>query len=170
MITAIPPGATVDVPEPVVLGADSAATLRFVAWLRDRFSDGLIANWQGHVIPPLTPSALYHLPPPEDGGEDCREWRERFALGLFYYRLGPGFIQIQDIRDRGSAANFVLDEGPLTHAFLTCLTPCSLADLRGDDREAATALLEEGLLLQADDMVLTLPNRMKRWPVPAMSV
>ncbi|MBC6462654.1 DUF5825 family protein [Actinomadura sp. HBU206391] len=170
MIAAIPPGATVEAPHPIILGENPVDTVRFVSWLRDRFSDGVIVRWQGSVVSTFAPPDLYHLPPPEGTGGWYQEWRDTFALGLFYFRRGPGFIQIKDVRDPAASASFVLDEGPLTRTFTRCLVPCSLAELQGDEREAAEALLEENLLLRAGDLVVTLPNRMKRWPVPAMAL
>ncbi|TDD87139.1 DUF5825 family protein [Actinomadura rubrisoli] len=169
MTSTAPPGAETVMSDWVRLGAEPAQTLSFLAWLRDRLSQGTIVRWRGTVAPSLAGHALYHLPPPGDG-EETADWRSRFRLGLCYYRRGPGFIQIKDVRDPGDSATFLLDEPVLVQTFTRCLAPRSLAGAEPAEREAIEALVDARLLLRLDDLVMTLPSHMTRWPVPALAI
>ncbi|XRQ15868.1 DUF5825 family protein [Actinomadura welshii] len=170
MIRTLPPGTETIVPGSVHLGLRPVQTARFIAWLRDRLSEGIVARWHGRVTPALLDPALHHLPPPRGADPETRDWRSRFRLGLCYYRQGPGFIQIKDVRDPAGSAAFVLDDPLLVRTFTRCLVPRSAADADAGETEAIDALVAERLLLRLDDLVVTLPSRMRRWPVPALDV
>ncbi|WP_220447522.1 DUF5825 family protein [Nonomuraea diastatica] len=86
------------------------------------------------------------------------------------YRRGPGFLQVKDMRDPAAAARMIIDDGALGSAFTHCLRPRRLPDLGAAERDAVDVLIDERLVLRCGDLVVTLPNRMRRWPVPAMSV
>jgi hypothetical protein len=167
MITTLPPGAEIVVPGKFRMGDSPRQTADFIAWLRDRMSEGLVARWHGEVIPSLTGPALHHLPPPQDDDDAIGVWRSRFRLGLCYYRRGPGFIQIKDVRDPSASAAFVLDDPLLIRVFTRCLVPTRMPEVAPDERGAIEALLAEGLMLQLEDLVVILPYRMARWPIPA---
>lgn len=171
MITTLPPGAEVDIPDPFPLGRTAVESAKFIAGLRDLMSAGAVARWRGAVTPALTESAaLHHLPPPHGAEEVLGPWRSRFRLGLCYYRRGPDFIHIKDIRDPSAGAAYVLDDPLLVRAFTRCLSPTRLPDVAVDERAAIDLLLAEHLLLRLDDCVVTLPYHMRRWPIPATLV
>jgi len=113
---------------------------------------------------------LYHLPPPrQDGSADERvlRWQAAFRPGLCYYRTGPGFVEVRDVRRPADAARLTIDDQLLISVFTTCLSPTAAADLDADSLAAAETLLAERLLLRFADVLLTAPYRMRRWPIPA---
>jgi Family of unknown function (DUF5825) len=81
--------------------------------------------------------------------------------------MGPGFVQVKDIRESATAARLSIDQDPLIQAFLRCLRPVRLTEVSRTERAALEQLLAERLLLRFDDIVTTAPYRMLRWPIPA---
>lgn len=154
-------------PEPVRLGAEPGPTLRHIARLRDSMTSGAPLPWSGDVVEPLNVDLLCHLPPPGDAGPRQDEWRHRWRPGLCYFRRGPGFVEIIDARRSSTFIRFVLDSPDLVDAFVTCLVPTSLSDVGDERRDAISALLDEHLLIELDQQVISLPHRMKTWPLPA---
>lgn len=151
---------------PVAWTAPGAA-VEAVAWLRDSLSEGHVPTWRASELPTAQMPLLVHLPPPETGGGEYNQWRSAFRRGLCYYRRGPGFVQVKDVREPGRSASFVLDVPEVIEVFLRCLRPTPVAEV---DPDAAEALLEERLMLCVEDQLVTLPYHMRRWPVPAMAV
>lgn len=155
------------------LGADPAATVRFVAQLRDCLTDGRDAVWHGEVTAPVDPALLRHLPPPAPSDADghrsaaVRDWRAAYRPGRCYYRHGPGFVQIKDVREPGRFEIVNLTDPHAAETFLRCLRPVSVTELDGPARDAVRELVAERLVLAVGDHVVTLPHRMRRWPVPA---
>jgi hypothetical protein len=156
--------------------AQAEASALETARLRRQMTAGTIEPWTGPLPDGLDTRPLHHLPPPpvppsrEPGLDDPRLelWRTAFRPGLCYYRLGPGFIQVKDIRAPESAARIIISQKPLIDAFLRCERPVLLADQDGDDRAALEVLLQEGLLLQFGELVTTAPYHMRCWPIPAV--
>lgn len=146
---------------------DPEAAAGAVAWLRDSLSEGELPRWRAVGLPAAQVPLLVHLPPPESGGDEHARWRSAFRRGLCYFRRGPGFVQVKDVRDPTSSAGFVLDVPEVIEVFLRCLRPTPAT---GVDADAAEVLLHERLLLRVGDQLVTLPYRMRRWPVPAMAV
>ncbi|OZV76998.1 hypothetical protein CA850_24815 [Micromonospora echinospora] len=160
--------------DPVVLTPDEPqSVLALVAVLRDCLSRGSRVTWRCRATGGLDLTPLRHLPPPQwSAGEDraVTDWRDTFRLGLCYYRQGPGFLGVRDVRDPVESAVYVLDEPPLREAFLRCLTPQRLDDWPTQGQAAAEELIAEGLLLRLGGLAVTLPYRMRVWPVPATAV
>jgi hypothetical protein len=157
---------------PVTLDVSQADTLEFIAWLRDQQTAAVDVVWSADIDPRLDVALLFHLFPPEPDAsieepDEVRRWRTAYRPGLCYYRLGPGFIQVKDLRQAETAARLLLDEPPLVNAFTRSLQPSELDDFEPVERKAVEALLAERLLLRIGDRVVTLPNRMRRWPVPS---
>ncbi|GAA3954730.1 hypothetical protein GCM10023085_41500 [Actinomadura viridis] len=178
------------------LGGDPAATTRAVALLRDLVPTGERVEWRGRITGPLDLALLHHLPPPADledgtddgtkggtkgGTEHGREdgqaekeaaaeqdtWARSYAFGSLYYRMGPGFVQVKDVRDPACPVRSVLTDPAVIEVFTTCLTPARASDL---DAPALLDLLRRRLLLPAGDLVVTLPYRLTRWPIPFFAV
>jgi len=162
------------VAEPVALSAaDPARTLAFLAWLRDQHTAATGVTWQATIDPAFDPAPLHHLQPPDPTGPmpaTLARWRAAHRPALCYYRRGPGFIQVKDVRRAGAGARFVLDHPALVATFDRCLEPTRLDTLDADHLRSARALADEHLVLVVDGWALTLPHRMRRWPVPSQVV
>jgi hypothetical protein len=158
---------------PVTLDASAPErTLAFVAWLRDLHADTVEVAWRAVIDPRLDTTLLHHLPPPMppenvDWTDAVHRWQAAFRPAMCYYRLGPGFVQIKDVRQAETAARFLLDEPPLVAAFTRCLRPARITDLSPAEYGVAQTLVRERLLLRVGDWATTLPSRMRRWPVPS---
>ncbi|MFD5436549.1 DUF5825 family protein [Kitasatospora sp. NPDC127067] len=177
---------------PVPLGAGGRPAAEAVRLLRECQSHVLPVRWSLAPDDPALrdPSAadfalhhLHHLPPPapqDPGTADpsgaaeaepaLAEWRSTYAYGRFYYRQGPGFLQVRDRRDPDASARFALDHPDLVATFRACLTPTALDDLSSTGREAVSVLASEGLVLVTRGWAVTLPPRIRHWTVPDTGV
>jgi hypothetical protein len=159
-----------------IITLDPAAphrTAACIARLRDLHTELTDVVWYASIATEFDVMSLVHLPPPQpDGGRSAAvaHWRATHRPAMFHYRVGPGFIEVRDTRQAVSAARFVLDDPVLLDTFTHCLQPHRLTDLSSDAQGAALTLLDERLLLRLDDWIVTLPNRMRRWPVPSQIV
>ncbi|MFC5751499.1 DUF5825 family protein [Actinomadura rugatobispora] len=160
--------------KPLDLGGDPAATTQAVALLRDLAPTGQHVDWRGRVTGPIDLSLLHHLPPPAElehgpgDGTDAKEaWARSHDFGSCYYRMGPGFLQVKDVRNPSSPTQTVLDDPELIDAFTTCLTPTRVRALQA---AALRDLVRRRLLLLVDDLAVTLPYRLTRWPVPFFAI
>jgi hypothetical protein len=146
-------------------GDDPLATLRFLRRLRDATGDGAEVEWQAE-LPVADSRLLHHLPPPAGGpsGPVLAAWRAAYRPALCYYRRGPGFLLVSDGRGGpivtraltgGSATAFArhLDVGPAP-----------------DSDPTFDWLVRLGLILTVAGLGLTLPYRIRRWPIPCTSI
>jgi hypothetical protein len=162
----------VELPEPLPLRAGWPDTVAAVALLRDCAAAALRVRWRVAAGHDLDPAALYHLPPPAGPpGAALDRWRRAHRYGSCHYRRGPGFIQVKDSRDPGAAPVVLMADHPdLVATFLRCLDPTPMADLDQVGRDAVDLLAAERLVLVTGGLALTLPHRMRRWPVPYNAV
>jgi hypothetical protein len=128
--------------------------------------------WSVPLPDDLDTRLLHHLPPPvpdqgQQASPEVAGWRLAFRPALCYYRRGPGFISVRDLREPGGEARIVIDQAPLLAAFLRCEEPVRLAGETGEDLAALEFLLGENLLLASGGWAVTAPYHMLRWPVPA---
>jgi Family of unknown function (DUF5825) len=152
--------------------------IRLVGFLRESASRLLRLRWRLSVPPGVDLSLLVHLPPPLAPPADAsgpaadyaRAWRAGYGFGHCYYRLGPDFVSIVDVRDPGSAARFVLDGQAPCEAFCQLDGPVFLPGAPALTVELAGQLEEAGLLVRRDDWATLLPFRLSRWPVPCTAV
>jgi hypothetical protein len=152
------------------LSPDAAfETLGVVRLLREATANGLPVSWHADVDGRFDVSPLFHLPPPETATDEASldAWRLRHRPGLCYYRVGPDFVSIKDVRCADAAARFRLG----AVAEFRALEPI----VRVESLDAAAgALLEdlerERLVLRLGGFATLLPSRMRRWPVPAREV
>jgi hypothetical protein len=138
---------------------------RFLAWLRDQLGRGTVVDWSGDIPATIDTTELHHLPPPRETGDPRVDaWRAAFRPGLCYYRNGPGFLEVRDLRRPGDAVRMTITDERLTKAFRRCAEPVHFSEL---DQAVLSILSAEHLVLRVADLVLTAPYRMARWPIPA---
>lgn len=174
-------GNAIVVHEDVELGANALATMTFLAFLRAALTENVEVRWNARISDnngssTLDTTPLHHLWPPTTiavGGlppEPAREWRAAFKYGLCYYRRGPGFVLIKDNRVADCHAHLTIDHPDLMATFLAGCTLLRDSALTPTQREAVDVLAGENLVYRVDDLLLTLPIRMRRWPVPFSAV
>jgi hypothetical protein len=167
-------GDLIVVHDDVQLAADALATVTFVAFLRTCVTQGVRVRWKGRAHGPLDSAPLHHLWPPESmrgvPRHQERAWRESFRYGLCYFRQGPEFLLVKDARDAMQPVRMVIDHPDLVATFLSGTTPLRHGALSAAQREAVDVLTAENLVYRVDDLLLTLPTRMHRWPIPFSAV
>ncbi|GAA4670523.1 DUF5825 family protein [Phytohabitans rumicis] len=164
----------VKVDAPIALGAEPRSTASFVAFLRDSATNLISVEWHGTITGALDPTLLHHLQPPTQleaaSEQTLTQWRTRYRYGTCHYRRGPGFVMLKDIRSASSAARYLLDDPLLIATFLRCQTPTTRSSLNHRQRHAVDLLHTARLLLRMDDLLIGLPTRMLRWPIPYTAV
>lgn len=167
-------GRRAEVTEPLRLGAGGRETAEAVRFLRECQGLGLTVAWEAAGTQfRCDVRHLSHLPPPaERPGErpELAEWRARHRHGLLYHRRGPDFVTVLDRREPGGAARLTLDHPALFAAFHALLEPTPLGELSPAERAATDLLAAERLVLVTDGWAVTLPPRIRRWPVPCTAV
>jgi hypothetical protein len=161
--------------EPVRLGTDDECDVRFVRLLRESLSATVRVEWTAESIGSFPAALVSHLPPPSAGvalrGENGIQWRDGYRFGRCYYRIGPEFVLIKDMRqgdDRG--ARYRLDGAEVMGAFPGLEQALYLPAAPAPVRELFELLTGEELVLRRGDWGTVLPFRMRRWPVPFSSV
>jgi hypothetical protein len=151
--------------------AESLQTLRLV---RDCVALNVPVTWSVAHSGGVDARFLTHLWPPErmPGHDDLLAlWRE-FAFGVLYWRSGPGFVSVRDVRPHFEASVYTLDTPASLRYFDRFTIPepvgAIVADPAGDEEFAG--LVEAGLVLVVEAHALTLPFRIKKWPVPFNAV
>jgi hypothetical protein len=149
------------------------ATLAALRLLREAAADGLPVTWHGIIGDEIDLRLLTHLAPPESvvgdrATTDLAEWRRRHRPGLCYYRLGPTFVAVKDVRRPDASARFRLDVA--VDAFRALEAVVDLDGLDPPTLGLVDDLEEEALVLRFDRHATLLPNRMRRWPVPALDI
>ncbi|MEU2060130.1 DUF5825 family protein [Streptomyces sp. NPDC013455] len=166
-------GRRVEVVGPLDLSGAGRATAEAVRFLRECQGLGLRVGWRGTGRPSFDPRLLSHLPPPTEPLEDhgmSAAWQASYAHGVLYHRRGPDFVTVLDRRERGTAVRLTLDHPALLAAFLRLLEPTPAGALDAGGREALALLVAERLALVCGDWAVTLPPRIRRWPVPCTAI
>ena len=149
----------------------SAASASFLILLRELQSVGASTHWRGD-LDGLDPNDLVHLPPPEPSADAPGQsaavqwWRLRHQYGLFYYRQGPGFVSVVDRRRPAEAQRYVIDDPVMLDVLRAGLTgePVDRHD-SPTARSALDELRDERTVMLLGQLLVTLPCRMRRWPV-----
>lgn len=148
-------------------------TIALIRLLRKAASYGLPVTWHGRVEAGIDASLFVHLSPPEFrsdvDADTTNEWRVRHQTGLCYYRVGPDFVFVKDVRERGAAARYLFDDDA-PHRFATLEKIADVSTLDTATAGLLNDLLDERLALQLGCWATLLPYRMRRWPVPAIDV
>lgn len=133
--------------------------------MRELAAWGMRVEWRAVEIPAEWRS-FGHLPPPAGSTPELDVWRRSFHPGKCALRQGPGFIQIRDRRS-GVLDCYTIDE-PGLQGVVRHLAGGAEPDRC--DPEAIELLIEHDLLVRAGDLTWWAPARVRRWPVPAMTV
>jgi hypothetical protein len=166
-------GGVIVIDDPILLDGDDAETAWAIALLRECASWGLPVRWHGTTHPPFDTAALHHLPPPRsmDGQSPALgRWRENHRHGSYHFRCGPEFIQVKDARDAVRSIRFELSGPDTIGTFMRCLRPTRVSELSTAAQAEEEQLTADHLLLRVDGLAVTLPARMRRWPVPVDAV
>jgi hypothetical protein len=152
--------------------ASPRASLALLRLLREAASVGVPVNWRGPIVGGIEVSLLVHLSPPDapdgDGVDPMQvEWQQRHRPGLCYYRLGPNFVFVKDVRRTGASARYTIET---VEEFRALEAVVEVASLEPRTREVLSDLEGEGLVLRLGGWATLLPHRMRRWPVPAHEV
>lgn len=163
---------------PVDLDAGDWGTAHFVSLLSEAIARGVPVAWELGRVDGVDPRQLVHLPPPSSAAAHAPDgvaeaWRASHSYGLLFYRVGPGFTAIKDIRHLGAHARFTIvdpqqveDFGVLVD-FITSVGQDPPSATRG---ELAQALLDENLAIDIGGNPVPLPFRMRIWPVPYVAI
>jgi hypothetical protein len=167
-------GQTIVIHDKVELGADAMTTLAFVAFLQTCVTQAVPVCWSGRVRGELDCAPLHHLWPPVMitgvAAQCARAWRDDFRYGLCHFRQGPDFLLVKDSRDPNHQVQLVIDHPDLISAFQVGRAPLPVADLSATQQEAVRVLTDENLVYRVGELLLTLPTRMHRWPIPFTAV
>lgn len=174
----------VGLPDPVDLGVDAddaVATVQRLVLVRELTSHGIAVDWrlrlagdeaeQWRVYSHLSPPAELVLADgcPTDPQEALAQWRRSFYIDKCSYRRGPGFVQVRD-RRAGSLNLVVIDDPAYLAVLATLEEGAPLAPLAAEDLRIAREFGAEGLVAKVGDHLVWLPYRLRRWPLPAMSI
>ncbi|MGX6600510.1 DUF5825 family protein [Micromonosporaceae bacterium Da 78-11] len=159
--------------EPVVFGADPEQDLRHLRTLREATSHAIRLHWtlSGRPIFPI--AALTHLVPPSGGADEdsadlARRWSAAHRYASCYYRQGPGFVTVKDVRGGGDGTHMLIEDEDAA-AFLALTTTDQADELDDHTRAMLPEAEEHGLLLRAGDTHLVLPYRLRNWPIPLVA-
>lgn len=159
---------------PVPAGRDVDEDLRLLRFLRAATGQTLRVEWTLGGRPLVSLRDVVHLVPPVDGaGQDAAEyaaaWRADYRYGTYYYRQGPGFVTVKDVRPGGPTVHLTID-GDSAVQFRALAAATTVAELDADSAAALTDAVDYGLVLRGADTLLMLPFRMRQWPVPYSAV
>jgi hypothetical protein len=144
--------------EPIGAGA---GILHFLRFLREAASHGITVAWEQAGDLGCDPVLLYHLPPPAADPV----WRAAYRYGLCHYRVGPGFLVVTDRRRGPAPTPQVLRDAAEVELLRKLDAPGPV-----DRSSAFDRLLGQGLLATYGSEALTLPYRLRRWPIPCTAI
>lgn len=160
----------VRISEPLVFGVSNQDDLRLLWKLRAATSHAVRLHWIQQGQPGFALRSHIHLLPPADGvdsdaGEYARRWTAGYRYADFYYRQGPGFVSIRDIREGGDATRMLVEDEDAA-GFLRMAATISTEALDPLTRAMLPDAEAAGLLLRTANTHLVLPYRMRNWPIP----
>ncbi|MBC3839440.1 hypothetical protein GXW82_02145 [Streptacidiphilus sp. 4-A2] len=162
---------TVALTRPVPFGRSAAEDLLWLRLLREATSYAVRLRWTLDGLPHFPLDALIHLVPPtggtaSDSEQLARSWSAGYRYGLYYYRQGPGFVSVKDVRPGQEMRRLVISEG--SDHFLAMTGATRLDQLDAEAQAAVADAVDAGLALVAEEHLLVLPYRMRNWPVPTL--
>jgi hypothetical protein len=156
----------------VALSTEAAEdSLLFIRELRDATREGRRVDWAASTGGAIDLRSLHHLYPPRALNGDAAaaallQWRAAFRYGLCHYRLGPGFILIDDERPSFRSTYAIADADALA-AFERYEQPAPVPTPQDTRAAAFAALQQAGLLLRLGQSAVSLPYRLTRLPLPS---
>jgi hypothetical protein len=163
----------VSIDQPLPFGTSAADDLRLLRLLREATSNAVRLQWTLEGVPRFPLSAFAHLVPPLSGTSPAsarlaREWAAAYRYGLFFFRNGPGFVSVKDVRPGQEMRRLTITDG--AEHFMAMTQASCLHDLEAAARTVVADAVDADLALAADDSFLVLPYRMRHWPVPYVAI
>ncbi|PTA47533.1 hypothetical protein C8054_03905 [Micromonospora sp. RP3T] len=152
----------------------SRDAVRRLVLVRELTSHGIGVEWR--LLLPVDGGADWrvfcHLYPPAElspaaGDEEPLDaWRRSYYIDKCTFRRGPGFVQVRD--RRSSRLNLLTIDDPAYLAMLAqVMEGAPISDI---DLDIARDFAAEGLVVQVGTMLVWLPYRLRRWPLPSMII
>lgn len=149
-----------------ITSARAGLAIDFIRFLRDAVAASLPVRWSmAEVDEDLLPR-LTHLFPPSNAPAS---WITDFGFGRFFWRNGPSFITVRDLRSSQDPTQYILDDPDLVAIFRGAEQSLDVASLKPSNA-ALRELIDEGLVLELGGRALTLPYRLLTWPIPCMAL
>jgi Family of unknown function (DUF5825) len=164
---------TVAAGEPLVFGRSVATDLALLHLLREATSHAVRLRWTLAGVPSLPLRTHIHLIPPIGGAGDAaaahaREWAAGYRYGACYYREGPGFVTIKDVRPGGEPVRMTIRDG--AGHFLAMSRARDESDLAAQTAALLGTAEQAGLLIRHSGRLLILPYQIRHWPVPCVAI
>lgn len=158
---------------PLVFGQSAAGDLDLLHLLREATSHVVRLRWTLAGIPRFPLRTHVHLVPPSGGvGAEAagyaREWAAGYRYGSYYYREGPGFVMVKDVRPGDDPLRMTIGDGA-AH-FLAMARARAESDLADDTAALLDTAEQAGLLIRDSGRLLVLPYLMRHWPVPYAAI
>jgi hypothetical protein len=153
----------------LAFGQSVAADLELMRFLREATSHAVRLRWTLAGVPLLPLSTHVHLLRPVAGVDAASSayamrWAAGYRYGTFFYRQGPGFVVVKDVRPDLPPSRMVIDSG--AEHFVAMAAARTVGDLPPEAVDVLADAEEAGLVLRHDGHILVLPYRMRHWPVP----
>lgn len=166
-------GSVVAAEQPLAFGRSVADDLQLLYMLREATSHVVRLRWTLAGIPLFPLRTHVHLVPPSSGvgaeaADYAREWLAGYRYGSYYYRQGPGFVTVKDVRPGGDPVRMTIGDG--ADHFLTMASARDEHDLAEGTAAFLDTAQEAGLLVRGSGRFLVLPYRLRHWPVPYASI
>ncbi len=162
----------VTAPEPLIFGQSAARDLDLLYLLREATSHAVRLRWTLAGTPCFPLLTHVHLVPPSGGvgaaAGYARQWAAGYKYGSYYYREGPGFVTVKDVRAGGEPVRMTIADGA---AHFQAMASARSRHELSDDAAALLEVAEQaGLLIRDADRLLVLPYRIRHWPVPYVAI
>jgi hypothetical protein len=155
--------------EPLHFGRSPETDLLHLHTLREATSRAERLTWVLAGAPGVPLRTLQHLVPPSDGVDDdartyAGRWHAAYRYATYYYRQGPGFVTVKDVRGGDGVRMLIEDDDAAVFLRLAATTDTDALD--PEARAAIPDAEDNDLLLRAGRRHLVLPYRLRHSPIP----